>query len=119
MHGNKWQRNQCDARNTLVLSDASVSDMPSVGAVFRQRIVKHINFGCDKTRQQILRRLITGISQLLIVEMYVAFALLRVLKILIMIISRLNIRLNRSDILTVCMYVCTCVLTYVRMYVCM
>ena len=51
MPGIKWQRNLCDARNTLVLSDASVFDMPSVGAVFRQRIVKHINIGCDKARQ--------------------------------------------------------------------
>ena len=42
MLGNKWQRNRCDARNTLVISDVSVRNMPCVGAVFRQRIVKHI-----------------------------------------------------------------------------
>ena len=83
-----------------MLSDASVFDMPSVGAVFRQRIVKHIKIGCDKTRQQILSRLITDIVRLLIVGMYIAVALLCVPKILIMIISRLNIRQNSSDIFT-------------------
>ena len=96
MLGIKWQRNRCDARNTLVLSDASVFDMPSVGAVFRQRIVKHIKIGCDKTRQQILSRLITDIGRLLIVGKYIAVALLCVPKILIIII----IRLNSIDIFT-------------------
>ena len=70
MLGGKWQRKRCDARQTLVRSD-----MPTVGPVFHQQLVKHIKIGYDKTRQQILSRLITDIGRLLIVGLYIAVAL--------------------------------------------
>ena len=89
-----------DARNKTALCHVLVFAMPCVGADFRTRLVKQNNIGCDKARQQTLSRLITDICRLLIVGMCIAVAHLCVSKILIMIITRLHIRLNCNDIFT-------------------